>query len=233
VDGASRGAFSTLNQITSGNVSTYIASAAIGTAQIADAQITTAKIADGQITFAKLGDASIGTAKIADAQITTAKIIDGQITTAKIGDAQITNAKIGSAEVNELKIAGNSVTIPLSAYTDGETQTNGIFEQIYQSISFTTKGGLVVIMGAVRFRFPSSGHVSGAVLKIRVNGTTIYTADYPQIGGALYVHMNIPNVTYQTSPGAGLTIDFSFLHAGCDDQCWLGKRQLITFEALR
>jgi hypothetical protein len=81
----SGGAFSALNQITPGNASTYIASAAISNALIGDAQITTAKIGDGQIT------------------------------SAKIGDAQITSAKIGTAEVGTLKIAGDAVTVPRSA----------------------------------------------------------------------------------------------------------------------
>ena len=44
-----QGSFATVSQITSGNVSTYIAAAAIGTAYIADAAITTAKIGDLQV----------------------------------------------------------------------------------------------------------------------------------------------------------------------------------------
>ena len=74
------GAFATLSQLNSSNISTYIANAAIGAAQI--------------------GDASIGTAKIADAAITAAKI----------GDAQITRAKIGNAQVGTLQIAENAAT---------------------------------------------------------------------------------------------------------------------------
>jgi hypothetical protein len=125
------------------------------------------------------------------------------------------------------------VTIPLSAYTDGEIQTDGNNLQVYQSISFTTKGGLVVIMGSVRFRFASSGVFTGGALKIRVNGGVLYTQDIGQMGGQNLIHMNLPNVTYQTSPGTGLTIDFSFQHTGGDDSIYLGKRLLVTFEALR
>ena len=58
------GAFATISQITSANVSTYIGSAAIGTTQIGNAAITTAKIADATITSAKIGDAQITDAKI-------------------------------------------------------------------------------------------------------------------------------------------------------------------------
>lgn len=72
-------------QITSSNITTYIANAAIGTAQI--------------------GSAAIGSAQIADAAITAAKI----------GSAAITAAKIGDAAVDTLQIKGNAVTVPISA----------------------------------------------------------------------------------------------------------------------
>lgn len=77
------------NPINTTNISTYIASGAIGTAYIANAAITNALIADASIT------------------------------TAKIGAAAITSAKIGTAEVATLNIAGQAVTIPSSAYTAG------------------------------------------------------------------------------------------------------------------
>lgn len=68
------------NPITSGNISTYIASAAIGGAYIQDA--------------------AISSAKIGDLQVGAAKILDGAIT----------NAKIGNLAVDSLKIAGNAAT---------------------------------------------------------------------------------------------------------------------------
>lgn len=58
------GAMAAINSITGANVSTYIASAAIGTTQIGNAAITTAKISDAAITSAKIGDAQITDAKI-------------------------------------------------------------------------------------------------------------------------------------------------------------------------
>lgn len=82
------GSFAGINQLTSGNIGTYIAGAAIGTALIANA--------------------AIGTALIADGAILNAKIADGTILTAKIGDAQITNAKIAS--VDAAKITATSLS---------------------------------------------------------------------------------------------------------------------------
>jgi hypothetical protein len=62
-----QGAFSTLNQINSSNISTYIAAAAIGNAYIGDAQITTAKI----------GTAQIDTLRIAGNAVTTMGTLGG------------------------------------------------------------------------------------------------------------------------------------------------------------
>jgi hypothetical protein len=86
-----------IDQITTVNATTYIASAAISTALIGDAQITNAKIANLAVDSAKIANAAITTAKIGDAQITTAKIGDGEITNAKIGDTiQSTGFSSGS-----------------------------------------------------------------------------------------------------------------------------------------
>jgi hypothetical protein len=79
------GGYAFISTITSANISTYIASAAIGTAYISNAAITNALIANGAIT------------------------------SAKIGDAEITSAKIGTAQVTTLKIGTENVTIPRSA----------------------------------------------------------------------------------------------------------------------
>ena len=73
-----------LNFISASNVSTYIASAAIGEAYIANASISNAKIQNGAID------------------------------NAKIGDAQITTAKIGTAQIDTLRVAGNAITVQAS-----------------------------------------------------------------------------------------------------------------------
>jgi hypothetical protein len=99
--GLGAGAFATLSQLNSSNISTYIASAAIGTALIQNAAITNALIAN----------AAISTAKIADLAVGNAKIANGAISSAKIGDAQITTAKIGTAQIDTLRVAGNAITV--------------------------------------------------------------------------------------------------------------------------
>ena len=119
------GNFAYLSTITSANISTYIAGAAIGTAYIANAAVTealianlavgSAKIQDAAVTNAKIDNAAITSAKIQDAAVTNAKIDNAAITSAKIQDAAIISAKIGTAEVGTLKIAGNAVTVPGTA----------------------------------------------------------------------------------------------------------------------
>lgn len=83
------GNFAYLNTITSANISTYIAGAAIGTAYISNAAITNALIAN----------AAVGSANIQN--------------------AAITNALIGTAQVDTLTIAGNAVTVPQVNSTSG------------------------------------------------------------------------------------------------------------------
>jgi hypothetical protein len=133
------GGFAFISSITSANISTYIAGAAIGTAYIANAAITEALITNGAITNAKIGNAAI----------TSAKIQDGEITNAKIGTAAITSAKIGEAEVGTLKIGLNAVTLPLSAFTAGTARNTVINTwQDIQTITITTSGSRVFITSA-------------------------------------------------------------------------------------
>lgn len=68
-----------LGQMTAANISTFIASAAIGTALIANAAINSALIADLAVISAKIADLSVGTTKIADDAITAAKINVAQL----------------------------------------------------------------------------------------------------------------------------------------------------------
>lgn len=149
------GAISGRNPINSGNVSTYIADAAIGNAQIANASIDNAKIANAAITAAKIADANITAAKIADAQITNAKIANGAIDNAKIGDAQITTAKIGQAQIDTLRIAGNNVTVSTSVASNAQSSS------MYLNAPY---GGVINIVAFVEGGYSYNG------LSVRING---------------------------------------------------------------
>jgi hypothetical protein len=150
------GGFAYISSITSANISTYIASAAIGTAYISNAAITNALIANAAVT------------------------------NAKIGDAEITSAKIGNAEVGTLKIAGNAVTVPSTLSADlnvaiakdglGTWQSLGGIEVDFGSVAVTA----TVVLASINVLFVSGGTtatfiraqetVSGAVTS--ANGVT-------------------------------------------------------------
>jgi len=72
----SAGAGQIAGQISSSNISTYIAGAAIGTAYISNAAITNALIANAAITSAKIQDAEVGTLKIAGNAVTIPSTLD-------------------------------------------------------------------------------------------------------------------------------------------------------------
>lgn len=94
--GSSYGALSTIDQITPGNASTYIANAAIQTAQIANAAITNAKIGTAAIQAANIADAAITSAKIGTLEVQSANIANLTVGTNKISDSAVTDTVLGT-----------------------------------------------------------------------------------------------------------------------------------------
>jgi hypothetical protein len=96
--------------------------------------IGTTQLADGAVTTAKHADAPNG--------VTTAKINDAAITTVKVLDAAITKAKLAAGaalrQIVSLNVpAGLAKTNINTAWTD------------FVTLSMTTSGGLVVLIGSV------------------------------------------------------------------------------------
>lgn len=173
------GGFAFISTITSANISTYIASAAIGTAYIANAAITNALIADAAITTAKIGDAQISSAKIIDASITT--------------------AKIGTAQVDTLQIAGNAVTVPSSAYTSGSISFGTSYTTV-QTLSVSTPNAPVLITAG--FSLLSSGTVLS--IAIYRDSTLIYEITNVYLTGFGSPYVNPPiSVAVKDDPGNG------------------------------
>lgn len=161
-------------QITPSNASTYIANAAIQTAQIADL--------------------AVGSAKIADAAITQAKI----------GTAAITTAKIGDAQVDTLQIAGQAVTIPVSAYTSGGISIPGAVETSVQSASLVSTGAPIFLLftanianGKVFVENGDSDYYESTPTHIKIyRGSTLIQSTSFNDSGAMAV-------TIQDTPGSG------------------------------
>lgn len=129
--GLGAGNFAFINYLDAGNITSYIAGAAIGTALIQNAAITNALIANGAISQAKIGDAEISTAKIGAAQIDTLRIAGNAVTTmgAISGTSNQTfylNAPYGGQVVITLYI--DAISIPYGGdgivrlYVDGGLQ---------------------------------------------------------------------------------------------------------------
>ena len=122
------GGFAYLNTITDANISTYIASAAIGTAYIANAAITGAKILDGEITNAKIGGAI-------------------QSTNFSTGSAGWRIDKAGSAEFNDITVRSGQITgalmtaFKISSYS-------GIYVDISFGTPISTTNGPYYLNGA-------------------------------------------------------------------------------------
>ena len=153
--------FASISQITSANISTFIATAAIDTAYIANAAITSAKI----------GLAQVQTANIADLNVTTGKIASLAVTNAKIADLSVTNAKIANLSVSTLKIQDNAVTIPVSASATNSIVTGSSSDVTVLSAFINAGGAPVVIIATANITAASGGPTvlklkapSGAVL---------------------------------------------------------------------
>jgi predicted phage tail protein len=108
IDAASfknQGAFATLNKITSGNATTFIDNAAIGSAQIANAAIS---------------NAQIDRASVNKLQVVTADIVDANVSTLKIAGNAVTIPVFSKLSSLTAKSAGSwqtvlSVVVPASA----------------------------------------------------------------------------------------------------------------------
>ena len=140
LNGLGAGSFATLSQITHANASTYIAAAAIDTAQIANLAVGTALIANAAIT----------NAKIADLQVTTGKIADLQVTTLKIGDNAVTTNVVATSSFLELN--------------------NNVDTIIVSTIYMPTPGYIYIQAAATLDITANAGERINATMYITVNG---------------------------------------------------------------
>ena len=157
--GYAKGAFSSLDKLTTNNIATYMDNAVIGNAYIADA--------------------AINTAKIADASITSAKIVDASITSAKIGDASITNAKIsGNLQSDNFVSGASGWQIRKS---DGGAEFSGVTVrgEIYDTRQYTP--GTNVVISALRSVAPALPNNTTLVkvkeFRVSRSGTISYYAE--------------------------------------------------------
>jgi len=122
--------------------------------------------------------------------------------TADIEDAAITTAKIKDLAVETAKVKDNAITFPVSAYTESGWEKGDI-----QTVSITTTGGPVVIIGSVRVKAAGTAEVlhRDYVVSLKRDTNEIYTS------GTLYVFCwgegttgyTLTTVCYKETPSAG------------------------------
>lgn len=182
--------FASISQITSANISTFIATAAIDTAYIANAAITSAKI----------GLAQVQTANIADLNVTTGKIASLAVTNAKIADLAVTNGKIQDLSVSTLKIQDEAVVIPRAVRIDTNNtfSGNGTWQTIITapSISLIRSANLVVHVG-VTASFSSGIGTTNLGLRLVRNGVVLHTV----------------STAFDEGSSGSLTLDTTFVHS--------------------
>jgi len=128
---ANQGNFATLDQISAANISTYIASAAIGNAYIAS--LDAGKITTGTLNAGRIGANSITATHIAANAVDTDELAAGAITAG--------SGIIADLAVDTLQIADQAVTFSNAAVKDTNQTSNGD----YLTLTFTTTGAPIFV----------------------------------------------------------------------------------------
>jgi len=212
------GGFAYLNQITSANVSTYIAGAAIGTAQvgvltagnigagtidaskIAANTITAGQIAANTITAGQIAANTITASQIAANTITSAQIAAGTISATNMAANSITaaNAAIANAAVDTLQIAGSAVTVPAGALLASSTTIGGGVTLL--SVGVDSAASPVYISSVLNITNSSISNQGFVNIAIRRNGSNLIV-----FNGVIGVNSTavFPLGYFDSSPGSG------------------------------
>lgn len=172
------------NPITGTNATTYISSAAIGSAQIANAAITNAKIGNLEVDSAKIANLTIGTGKVASGAITqmvtgTTSVVSPSDTS---GTSKYTESYMGSIDTSAsgdgkviLMLCGkppnSQGTYTGYGWMDGASGNNNIYCRVVRSIN----AGAGVVISSQNFYF------SGIAIRDLIDSTTL-VIDSPGAG---------------------------------------------------
>ena len=182
-----QGDFATLDQITSGNISTYIADLAVGTAQIAELAVDNAKIgnyikssdfngtinASGNITDVGTTGWAIGKGNGTDGVAVFQNIVArGDI---EVPEASISSAKISELAVDTLKIQGGAITFTaIQELTNNWASTNST--QIgFIDFSQAAQDGALLKVIVQPLGTQQNTYLSASSLQVSVDGSTWVT----------------------------------------------------------
>lgn len=109
--------------------------------------------------------------------IQNATIANAAITEARIADLAVGNGKIANLSVSTLKIQNNAVTIPVSAYTDGDVTVPANSWTTVQEVAITSSGSQITVGGFCVLRTPG-GTFENLFTQYRVlrDGNDIFNA---------------------------------------------------------
>lgn len=194
-------AVSPTNQITSANITTFMAAAAIQDAQIGN--LNASKITAGSIATARIAAGTVSAAQMVTGTITAASAIlaDAAVTTAKIADLAVGTAKITDLNVSTLKIAGNAVTQGIGAYTAAATGSI-IAETTVQTNTITSSGAPIFILVGTELRSTVGTGSSVVTIRIKRAGTTIATFVWT-VGNLATTGLPVSFPALVDTPGAG------------------------------
>lgn len=175
---AGQGSFATLSQINSGNVSTYIANAAIQTAQIGNAQITNAKIS----------------------AVDAGKITTGYLAAARINVGTLNANKIIANTITTGLVTNNAITHRAQTFTAAaSTLSTSYAEKVSKAV---TTNGDVFIDWAMTAEIGNVGNTAANVL-VRIRRNTTVIATYGAVGKVF----NQSNGSYTQLQLAGTFLD--------------------------
>ena len=208
----------------------FIRNGSIINAKIANAAIDNAKISS--LSADKLTAGTVNTSRLnIDSATMTADPVTGALQVNEISANKVTSGtiatslldldgstitsdssgtiKIKDLGVDTLQIKGNAVTIPSSVTTAASVNiTSSQNEVIVQTLSFTSTGAPLLVFATVEAN-PSSGRAHSVTIRIKKNGTTIFTQT--KAGGT-------------NAPGRDFDFAFSFTDANTTVGIVTGKQ---------
>jgi hypothetical protein len=164
------GGFAYLNQITSANATTYIAGAAIGTAQV------------GVLTAGNIGANTIDASKIAANTITAGQIASGTITATQIASSTITATQIATGTITADKMSVSNlsaITANLGTITAGSISGTSLSVGSSPAVSGTsmTGAGAIINTGGTFALGNSSTNISYNGSQMTLNGNVVATGN--------------------------------------------------------
>lgn len=174
----------------------FIRNGSIINAKIANAAIDNAKISS--LSADKLTAGTVNTSRLnIDSATLTADPVTGALQVNEISANKVTSGTIATSLINldgstitsdssgtikikdlgvdTLQIKGNAVTIPSSVTTAASVSVPSSSNQVtVQTLTFTSTGAPLLVFGTVEAN-PSSGRAHSVTIRIKKNGTTIFT----------------------------------------------------------